>query len=376
MRGRRTALMRMSDCLGSSLKILCLAAVPLVIGLASPVAADPAYVYRIQNQAEPGSGFILKLGSRFFLVTAKHVLGTTSEDIKISNSSGKSYHISANEQLLLSNLDLAVVPIQLPELMLDAVTALPDAVPQNASLTVWGYPVNPDALQSKLSSRQGQYLGSPSKPTDGYELLYTAKTQVGFSGGPILTENGNVVGIHGRSEGSISSTGVVQRTGNALGIPISKLLAALASGSANSNAPGLSALRRENAIVALGRVHEILSDSSMSDQVITELDKAATSDIPDFCIDLSKAYYYSYYSSVPDLAKARESIKITSKGKAAPSIYYVFASTIYKKSGDYPKALAIERMAEKAGGGDQLQYSERHLQSQVLQSIKDCARTP
>ena len=54
---------------------------------------------------------------------------------------------------------------------------------------------------------------------DGYGLAYTNPTRVGMSGGPVLNEEGLVIGIHGRKEGEIDGSQTSGAWLN-LGIPI------------------------------------------------------------------------------------------------------------------------------------------------------------
>ena len=59
-------------------------------------------------------------------------------------------------------------------------------------------------------------------PDEGYALVYNNEAIPGMSGGPVLDENGRLVGINGRATQPEEKTGTVLR----LGIPINTFLAA------------------------------------------------------------------------------------------------------------------------------------------------------
>lgn len=343
--------------------------------LATPLLlrAEPGFVHKVINQAEPGSGFFLNVANSLFFVTAKHVLGDSSEPIQIRLQDGRSLSIAPSRQLLFKDVDLAVIPVSSEEV--GATFALPINRPlvTGESLTVWGYPVNASSGPQGLQARPGEYLGSPPSPKDGYEVLYSSRTQVGFSGGPILDGQGLVAGVHGRAEGFADTTGMQHRTGRALGIPISVLIGRLSSrGSAQPDKIDLAGLKREAAIVSLRRAIDILANASMSEQVLVELGKAEEGDLPKYCTELARSYYYTFYSSLPDLARARSALTQVSKPREIPPIYFSFASYVYKLSGDYAQSLVYDRLAEKTGGESLLLLSERQMKQSVLGILNQC----
>lgn len=340
------------------------------------VLAAPGFVHKVINQAEPGSGFFLQVGPGLFFVTAKHVLGDSTAPIQIQLQDGKALTISPARQLLLKDVDLAVIPVSSEEAGGSSAMPASRAPVQGEALTVWGYPVNTNSVAGTLQSRPGVYLGSPSTPKDGYELLYSSQTQIGFSGGPILDAQGQVTGVHGRADSVVDNAGVQQRTGRALGIPIRTLLSRLsASSSAEPKTIDLAALRQEAAVVSLRRAVEILGNTSMNDQVLVELSKAEAGNLPKYCTELAKAFYYTFYSSLPDLAQARNALAQGPAPRNTPAIYYSFASHIYKMSGNYAQSLVYDRLAEKTGGESILLLSERQMKQSVLDTLNQCLET-
>lgn len=358
----------------SKLLLMCAltcGAIPFESASWGQVAASS--VVQIENQAEPGSGFFVLIGGRIVFITAKHVVGSSGESISFTLSNGNTLQIPLDKQLPLNGIDAAVVLIENNT----GITPLPlssDNPSQNDELTVWGYPITSSSTKVSLAQRKGAYLGSPPSPQDGYTILYGAKTQVGFSGGPILNSQGQVVGMHGRSESKASSSGESVRTGNALGIPISRILASFtANAKDKSSSISIEALQDQAAKASMQKVYEILSKPSFSDQAIAELQRASQGKIPAYCIEMATAYYYTFFSSLPDLAKANASMKITKKYDNVDAAYYGLGSLLGRKSADYNRKLQFDRILEQIGKPDYIQYSERRLQDEVQSAISKCA---
>lgn len=330
-------------------------------------------VIQIQNQAEPGSGFFLKIGDRVLFLTAKHVLGSSGELITLILPNGTNLDVPLKFQIPINSLDVAVILMPSTPQGVSPLEASKKNPERTQILTVWGYPVSDHTSGIHLSARSGQYLGSPNTILDGYSLLYGAQTQIGFSGGPILDETGMVVGMHGRSESTISSLGKSVRTGNALGIPIESILAVVARPGQLGSQIDEKSLSHEAAVTSMKRVYEIIANSSLSDQLIEELSRAAAGGIPLYCIEMSKAYYYTFFSSLPDLSKASVALTITKKSEGVHPAYYAFGSLVSRKSADFKKALVFDRILEETANSRYSQYSERRLVDEVKSAVERCA---
>jgi len=357
--------------------LLALNYYPYSAASSSPDQDSKTYMLRVENQSEPGSGFFMKLANSVFFITAKHVLGVSGESVKIFFLDGRMLDLPLITQLPIPGIDIVIVPINDAQYNGYAPTASAKGLILGEELIVWGYPVTKEKLNNILSSRTGKYIGLPNKSDSGYDLIYSATTQVGFSGGPILNNNGNVVGVHGRSESRLDKDGSIQRTGNALGIPISIIQTVLEQSSSSGSSEkqvNLVALQKDAARISLRKVAEILASTSMSDQVLNELLRAELGNAPKYCIDIGRAYYYSYYSSLPNISQAKESFSIITAQSTVPSIYYVFNSFINKKSGDYELALKYSRIAEQSGGAEILQFSERRIKDLVIEELNSCSK--
>ena len=334
----------------------------------------PSYVLRIENQSEPGSGFFIRIGSNLFFITARHVLGRSTEAIKLTRQDGSVIEVSASRQIPLSGIDLAVIPFAASEVSSDVGTASSSPLVDGESLTVWGFPIDAKSIKRSIQYRQGNFKGKPLKSEEGYELLYGAKTQVGFSGGPILRSDGTIVGVHGRSEGQVNSLGQEQRTGNALGIPIQLLLSRLIpKGASGSDTVDLSLIKRDSAALSIRHAVEVLSNPSMTDQVLVDLAKADEGKVPAYCTQMARAYYYTFFSLVPNLSKANQALTAVPQSRDIPAIYFAFATLVTRKSGDYAQSLNYQRLAERGGGKEYLEYSDRRLMTEALALISKCA---
>lgn len=331
-------------------------------------------VIQVQNQAEPGSGFFLKVGSQIIFVTAKHVLGSSGEKVSLSLPDGSKLDIALKDQVPIDGIDSAVIIIKGSSQPIIPLEASVKQLEPSQILSVWGFPVSDQSTSSRLENRSGAYLGVSTSVQDGYNLLYGAQTQIGFSGGPILDQLGNVVGMHGRSESIQSVSGQSTRTGKALGIPIGVILAAITKPSRTGASIDEKALAAEAGRASMKKVYDIVSSSSLSDQLLEELLRAEKAPIPKYCIEIGKAYYYTFFSSLPDLSKASASQTITKNIEGVDPAYFALGSMIARRAADFKKSLAYDRILEQKGSSGYLQYSERRLIDEVQQAIQRCSK--
>jgi hypothetical protein len=338
-------------------------------------ASEPkSSVIQIQNQAEPGTGFFVKIGDKLLFITAKHVLGSSGEQIKLIIPGGDSLTVPLKDQLPISGIDAAVILVRKPLATISPLEASKSDLGVEQPLVVWGYPVSDVSTNSQLTYRKGKYLGSPRVVHDGYSLLYSASTQIGFSGGPIIDDSGNVVGMHGRSESTTSPAGISTRTGNALGIPIQLILSNILADDQTSVKIDEKALALQGARESMMKIYQIMSNSSMSDQIIAELGRAEAGGIPQYCIEMTRSYYYTFFSTLPDLKKANNSLTILKKAPKVNPAYYALGSLVGRKSADFKKSLAYNRILEESGFASYLQYSERRLIDEIQGAVLECSK--
>ncbi len=92
---------------------------------------------------------------------------------------------------------------------------------------VAGFPIPTIAInQPAFNFEEGRIKSKPlGTLNDGYGLIYDNNTLPGMSGGPVLNQNGEVIGVHGRANTTDTQRTdnpdiVIAKTGHNLGIPI------------------------------------------------------------------------------------------------------------------------------------------------------------
>jgi S1-C subfamily serine protease len=191
---------------------------------AAPPTPDRQAVYRIANQSTvliegqaPGSGVIIsRSGNTYYVLTAKHVIGTPDE-YKIVTANGKKFPVDYKRVRSIANLDLAVVPFTSSEIFTIARLGNSEQISQGDTIFVSGWPVVGQAItQPTHQVTDGKLTGLQRGDKDGYEFTYNNATAPGMSGGPVFDANGRVIGIHGRAAGNQE----IGKVGINLGIPI------------------------------------------------------------------------------------------------------------------------------------------------------------
>ena len=143
--------------------------------------------------ANTGSGVIIeRQGSNYTVVTNWHVVQLKG-NYTVYTQDGKQYTISQIKRL--PNVDLAVFQFTSNQNYQVAQKGDSDQVTLGKSIYVAGYPEG----TSDLQFLSGSISSLVRNPKDGYALVYTVNAFPGMSGGPILDEQGKLVGIHGRA---------------------------------------------------------------------------------------------------------------------------------------------------------------------------------
>ncbi|WP_315790893.1 tetratricopeptide repeat-containing S1 family peptidase [Fischerella sp. JS2] len=170
-----------------------------------------------------GSGVILKKeGNTYTVLTAAHVVDV-KDNYEITTPDGKSYAVNYNSVKLLPNdVDLAIVQFTSPQNYTVAKIGNSDASTEGTIAYVAGFPAPTYAInQSIYTFSDGKITANASKPLrDGYALVYSNDTLDGMSGGAVLNEKGELIGVHGRADLDTKAI----KTGFNLGIPINTFL--------------------------------------------------------------------------------------------------------------------------------------------------------
>jgi WD40 repeat protein len=143
--------------------------------------------------ANTGSGVIIeRQGSNYTVVTNWHVVQEKG-NYTVYTQDGKQHTISQIKRL--PNVDLAVFQFTSNQNYQVAQKGDSDQVTLGKSIYVAGFPEG----TSDLQFLSGSISSLVRNPKDGYALVYTVNAFPGMSGGPILDEQGKLVGIHGRA---------------------------------------------------------------------------------------------------------------------------------------------------------------------------------
>ena len=165
----------------------------------------------------PGSGAIVaRRGNTYYVLTALHVVRTRDVLYGVRTSDGEVHLVDDVETKAniypfgeeegewgetIEGFDLAIVEFQSDRDYAVSVMGKSDRLQSGDPLYISGWP-NPED-ESTLRVRKteaGDLTKSFIRPSEdgGYSLLYDNTTQRGMSGGPVLNEFGELVGIHGR----------------------------------------------------------------------------------------------------------------------------------------------------------------------------------
>jgi serine protease Do len=209
------------------------ALVSVVYTLPSHVALSHAQVGEVARQVTvqidgqaPGSGVIIsRQGQTYYVLTAEHVVATADE-YEIITPDGKKHPLDYKNVKKLPGLDLAVLTFTSPQSYRVVEMGDSSTLKESAPIFISGFPLlGRDTNQTGYRFTIGNLLAQANQPlAKGYGLAYMNNTFAGMSGGPILNQQGQLVGIHGASKTQLTETqgldekGIKQ--GLNMGIPI------------------------------------------------------------------------------------------------------------------------------------------------------------
>ena len=179
----------------------------------------------------PGSGVIIgKDGNTYSVLTAKHVV-PRQDDYNIIGPDNQQYGVDYSNVKQLPDVDLAIIQFTSNQNYNVAEFGNSDQVQLGKNIYIggWSHP-EPPITDNIFRFVDGTIAALPEKPLPaGYQLIYTNITRSGMSGGPVLNQEGNIIGIHGQAEGREvylpDYETIHDKTGFNLGIPINTFLA-------------------------------------------------------------------------------------------------------------------------------------------------------
>ncbi|MBD2279605.1 serine protease [Aphanizomenon flos-aquae] len=170
---------------------------------------------RVRDTERGASGTIFaRKGNSYLVVTNSHVVRRIN-NINIITADGQKYAAKILPNTNFDKFDLAIV-----EFTSNQTYCLPSEIAERiASFEInletpvmsAGYAVSEDKLVLTIGKIQ-QIISQPSLK-DGYEIGYTSDIQPGMSGGAIISNTGNLIGINGISSYPLSNTAYVYTNG-------------------------------------------------------------------------------------------------------------------------------------------------------------------
>jgi serine protease Do len=146
-----------------------------------------------------GSGVIWQTDQkRWRVVTNQHVIAAGKKSFVIQTADGKAYYAKLITPRSWAKLDLAALEFQ-PDLAYP--TAKIDRLRQpqvGDAVVAAGFPRSTNGQSTALTIAKGTITHVLSKPlAEGYQVGYSNNVAKGMSGGPLLNQRGELVGING-----------------------------------------------------------------------------------------------------------------------------------------------------------------------------------
>lgn len=216
--------------------LICCYSSDLVYPKGLAASFDPATVVRIEGPVQGTGTLVAQKGNTYTLVTAWHVVSSVrdGDELYAYTTTGKSFRIPVNSIERVGNVDVAIAKFKGSSGLKIAKVWIGN-IKTGERGEVAGYPLS----SRKLVVNKGEILAKANVGIEeGYQLLYRIETHQGMSGGPIIDEFGNVVGIHGRgelNETALDGIGPLMKTGVNYGVPIKYLLLHLLGKDATHN---------------------------------------------------------------------------------------------------------------------------------------------
>jgi tetratricopeptide (TPR) repeat protein len=200
------------------------------IGTPQIAAIAEKITVRIDGQA-PGSGVLFaRQGQTYYVLTAAHVVATADE-YDIVTPDGQKYRLNYALVKTLAGVDLAIVQFNSSRTYDLAKLGDSSLMRRGMNTYVSGWPATGTELtRSNLQFQPGLIsASSQARQDNGYGLVYSNNTLPGMSGGAVLNDQGEVIGIHGRGEAErlqqTDNSEVVVKLGFNQGVPINTFLA-------------------------------------------------------------------------------------------------------------------------------------------------------
>ena len=163
-------------------------------------------LFKVITAADPGTAFVIgpAENGRCVLLTALHVIraNASTEPLLFQAPIGSRFSLNNSAFTRDVDLDLAFAPLASCKDSLALPLARATSIVVSKKVQVMGYPVDLEAVQggqvvpSIVSGRITQF-----NDVNGYDLNYDAATKPGYSGGPVISDQGDaLLALHGFSD--------------------------------------------------------------------------------------------------------------------------------------------------------------------------------
>ncbi len=184
-----------------------------------------AITVRIEGAIQGSGVLVKKEGNDYTVLTSWHVIkdNRIGEEVGIITSDGKEHLWESESLQRLGKVDMALITFTSKRNYQVAKIGDTKTITEGNQVFVAGFPLPSYAVPTSfLRFLDGKVIANARVGIpDGYQLLYSNPTLKGMSGGCVLDEQGNLVGIHGREDGQISlSTGKIVASRHNMAVPI------------------------------------------------------------------------------------------------------------------------------------------------------------
>jgi tetratricopeptide (TPR) repeat protein len=184
------------------------------LGLAasSVQISDTAKQYTVLIDGDGiGSGIIIeRKGNTYFVLTNRHVVDEDGR-YEVQTNDGSRHPIYYSKEL--PGVDLAVVQFDSSKNYSVANLGNSSQIREGMKVYVVGWATIPGVSTPSYQFTIGNIRSLLQNPDQGYSLVYNNEAIPGMSGGPVLDENGQVIGINGRADLREDNTRTVLRQG-------------------------------------------------------------------------------------------------------------------------------------------------------------------
>ena len=327
-----------------------------------------AITVRIEG-ATQGSGVLVKKeGNSYTVLTSWHVAkdNRIGEEVGIITADGKEHLWKSKSLQRLGKVDMAVITFTSKRNYQVAKIGDIKSVSMGNQIFVGGFPLPSSAIPiSFLRFLDGKVIANASVSIpNGYQLLYSNPTLKGMSGGCVLDEQGNLVGIHGRAERddqTSSSTGKNIATRTNMAVPITYYKQFVSGEKIVARTTKAS-----TADDYLAKAEELLGEKGKENEVIRLANKALNYK------ESANSYFYRAYAK-HDLEDYKGSIVDYTKAiELDPEYTNAYHNRAISKDDleDYKGAIEDYTKAIELDPNDSDTYSNRGLTKGILEDHK------